>query len=79
MLPFFVPAKGDGSHAGIYIANCRTENDSSTQSTTFEVVKENKKTPVLTVTNSRVTYSGAPQAAVIQSASFRMASCLARS
>ena len=41
---------------------------SSTQSTTFEVVKEDKKTPILTVTNSPVTYSGAPQAAIIQSA-----------
>ena len=68
MLPFFVPLKEDGSHAGIYIANCRTEDDSSTQSTTFEVVKEDKKTPILTVTNSPLTYSGSPQAAVIQSA-----------
>ena len=68
VMPFFVPVKGDGSQAGIYIANCRTENNSSTQSTTFEVVKEEKGKPVLTVTNSPVTYSGSPQTAVIQSA-----------
>ena len=69
LLPFFIPPKEDGSQAGSYYAACETEDGVSYDgSNFFEVVKEDKKTPVLTVTNSPVTYSGAPQAAVIQSA-----------
>ena len=69
LLPFFIPPKEDGSQAGSYYAACETEDGVSRDgSNFFEVVKEDKKTPVLTVTNSPVTYNGAPQAAVIQSA-----------
>ena len=69
LLPFFIPPKEDGSQAGSYYAACETEDGVSNDgSNFFEVVKEDKGKPVLTVTNSPVTYSGSPQAAVIQSA-----------
>ena len=68
LLPFFIPPKEDGSQAGSYYAICETERGSSLGSNFFEVVKEDKGTPILTVTNSPVTYTGSPQAAVIRSA-----------
>jgi hypothetical protein len=68
LLPFFIPPKEDGSQVGSYYASCNTEDNYSEGTKNFGVVKEDKKTPLLTVTNSSLTYSGSPQSAVIQSA-----------